>query len=189
MSVSLTSWSTRSPIERPSLAATEVNATSGARQAIVAAPAPTTRRHRIGAGQRASPAFTASPASSRRTIIIRRSSPKSPATLSLASNGWSVFENASFDRAQAPTAPAAAAGAISTGRLRSRSGTRTNQASATSAAATSAPRDWVSRMARMQSPSPGYASARPVSLLVRLEPSQSRHGTASAAVVPTAFQY
>ncbi len=54
-----------------------------------------------------------------------------------------------------PTAPAAAAGARSTGRLRRRRGTSTNQRTAPIAAVASAPRDWVSRMARIATPIPG----------------------------------
>ena len=61
----------------------------------------------------------------------------------------------SRESAQAPTSPAHAAGTSTTGRLRSRSGTSTNQATAASAAAAKAPRDWVSRIARMQAPIAG----------------------------------
>ena len=56
-------------------------------------------------------------------------------------------------------------------------------------AASSAPRDWVSSSARMAAPSAGYASTRPRLPAPRRAPSQSRPGIASAAVVPTAFQY
>ena len=81
--------------------------------------------------------------------------PKSPATASFADSGWSAFENASFESAHAPTATAAAAGKITTGRLRSRSGTSTNQAIAPTTAAAAAPRDWVSTMASAQAPISG----------------------------------
>ncbi len=131
VSVSLTSSSTRSLIEPPrprSLMATEVTPTSGIRQAA------TTRGHAHPAAKRASAAPSARARRSRpgrraksTTTISSTSRPKSPATLSLEASGWSVFENGSRASAHAPTAPAAAAGARSTGRLRRRRGTRANQ--------------------------------------------------------------
>ena len=63
--------------------------------------------------------------------------------------------NGSRDSAQAATSPPPMAGASSTGRLRSRSGTAANQAMAAITAAASAPRDCVSRIARMQAPIAG----------------------------------
>ena len=83
------------------------------------------------------------------------SRPNSPATASLAERGWRLFEKASLESAQAPTAPAASAGMSSTGMLRRRSGTSANQITAPITAATSAPRDCVSRMTRAQAPTAG----------------------------------
>jgi hypothetical protein len=152
-SVSLVSSLTRSSIVPDR--ATEVNATSGTRHASATVTIPARRRVRIDTTPRASPMLIAKPAASRTTIISTTSRPKSPATASFASSGWRLFEKGSFESAQAPTAPAASDGTMTTGRLRRRSGTIASHTIAAIAAAPSAPRDWVRRMASTLSPTAG----------------------------------
>ncbi len=158
VSVSLVSSSTRSSIVPPSprsLKATDVKPTSGTAHATTSAAMPSRRRARMVGASRVWPTFTASPPSTSSTAIRTSSRPNSPATLSLTASGWSVTAKASLDSAQAPTRPAPTAGIRSTGRLRSRSGTIANHAMAPRAAAARAPRDWVSRIARIAAPMAG----------------------------------
>ena len=195
LSVSLTSSSTRSLIEpaqpavadrhrgerrragrgrppraatRPTAAATPIGST---------APVPARRSPR---GRRAGAART----------ISSTSRPKSPATLSRAASGWSVFENASRDRAHAPTAPAAAAGrqehreAAQPQRHEREPGDRRDRGGGERSARLSE-QDREDAHAHRRDRRARARACCPV----RREPSQSSPGTASAAVVPTAFQY
>jgi hypothetical protein len=177
----------RSPMPR-SLNATEVKAASGTRHATATATMPTRRRIRAEGARRATPAFTAAPVSSRSTTISTTSPPNSPATLSFTDSGCRLFVNASLESAHAARAPAATSGSSRTGRLRSRIGTRTNHAIAPTAAAPAAPRDCVSRIARIDTPMAGYARTLVIALPVLRDPSQRVAGTAIAATQPTAFQ-
>ena len=152
--VSLVSSSMRSPIPR-SLKATEVKAPSGARHATATAATPTRLRSRADGSRRSTTISTAAPTSTRRTTSSSTSAPKSPATASFADRGCRLFENASLESAQAPTADPATSGSTSTGRLRRRSGTSANQAIAPTAAAAAAPRDCVSRIATTHTPMAG----------------------------------
>ena len=110
---------------------------------------------RAGTAPRSSARLRARPAPKRATAINSSNNPNSEPTLSLAASEGAVIENASFDRAQAPTSAAPAAGIRITGTVRSRSGTTSSQATTPSTAAASAPRDWVSRMASTAAPAPG----------------------------------
>ncbi len=152
--VSLVSSSMRSPMPR-SLKATDVNATSGTMHATATVAMPIRRRIRAVGTRRAAVASIAAPTSSSSASMSSTSAPNSPATSCLAASGWRLFENGSFESAQAATAPAAAVGNNRTGRLRSRSGTSANQPSAPTSAAAAAPRDCVSRIARTNPPIAG----------------------------------
>ena len=116
---------------------------------------PTLRRTRADGTRRAELASTTAPASISTASIRRTSVPKSPATASFADSGWSALVNGSFDSAHALTPTAATSGNTSTGRLRSRSGTSTNQTIAPIAAAAAAPRDCVSAIATKHAPISG----------------------------------
>ena len=116
---------------------------------------PARRRSSAGRDQRPSPTFTATPAPYSSAAISTSSSPNSVATLSFSARPGAVAAKASFDSAQAARAAAPAAGTASTASDRSRSGTTASQMIAPTAAAASAPRDCVSRIASRAAPMPG----------------------------------
>ncbi len=116
---------------------------------------PARRRSRGGGAERVSPTLSAKPAAYSRAAIATSSSPNSLATASLLASDWAVSAKAGLESAQTATPPAPAAGTRSTGSERSLSGTTASQATTPRAAAASAPRDWVSRIARIAAPMPG----------------------------------
>ena len=131
VSVSLVSSSTRSLIVPPSprsLRATEPRASTATAPTAATATTPARFLIRAGTAPRSSARFTAKPAPNRTTAISSNSSPNSEPTLSFAASDGAVMENASLDRAHAPTRAAPAAGMRITGRVRSRSGTIRSQA-------------------------------------------------------------
>ncbi len=152
--VSLVSSSTRSPM--PPLNAAEVNATSGTAHAMTSATIPIRRPTWTGGRPRLRPALTSAPATTSPRSITSSSRPNSPATLSLTRSGSPATENASWDSAHAPTAPAPSDGRTIAGSDRSRTvGTIAIQATVPITAATSAPRDCESSSASTAAPSAG----------------------------------
>ena len=116
---------------------------------------PARRRSRGAGAERVSPTLSASPAAYSRAAIASSSNPNSLATASLLASDWAVSAKAGLESAQTATPPAPAAGTRSTGSERSLSGTTASQARTPRAAAASAPRDWVSRIASIAAPMPG----------------------------------
>ena len=176
--VSLVSSSMRSPMPR-SLKATDVKAASGTRHATVTAAMPIRLRIRADGALRSAPASTAAPNRIRSTIISSTRAPKSPATASLAVERLEgLREGVLRERPRARRQRPCRAGSSSTGRLRSRSGTSTNHATAPTAAAAAAPRDCVSSIATTETPIAGYASTRRIGLPVaaRAKPEADRNG-------------